>query len=85
MQTKLFLGTRLTPELKMELKRDLSSLQCIRHEGKEYIGHYLQNPHPSLAEIRSLTDRFLHILQDASSDFRVDNLPVQIFPQLFVG
>lgn len=85
MQTKLFLGTRLTPELKMELKGDFSPLQCIRHEGKEYIGHYIPNPQPTLAEIRSLSDHFLNTLQESSPDFRVDTLPVLIFPQLFVG
>ena len=85
MQTKLFVGTRLTPELKMEVGTALSSLNCIPYEGKEYVGHYLETEQPTVDEIRSQCDAFLLTLQELCPQFRVDNLPVVVFPQLFVG
>lgn len=82
MHTKFFIGTRVTPELKA---LDLSSFTCIPHEGKEYVGRYLFSDHPNLQEIRTECDQFLTLLQKQCPDFRVDTLPIVVFPQLFVG
>ncbi len=85
MHTKLFVGTRLTPELKMQLSPILCSLTSIPYEGKEYLGHYITSERPTVEEIRSECDLFLVKLQEQCPEFRVDNLPVVVFPQLFVG
>ncbi|MCH9626737.1 MAG: hypothetical protein S4CHLAM2_03650 [Chlamydiales bacterium] len=85
MQTKLFVGTRLTPELKMQLGPALPSLTCIPYEGKEYLGRYLTSEHPTMEEVRTECEHFLLKLQERCPEFRVDNLPVVVFPQLFVG
>ena len=85
MQTKLFVGTRFTPELKMEMGTDLSPLSSIPHEGKEYLGWYLEVENPTVEEIRAQCDAFLLTLQKLLPQSRVDHLPVVVFPQLFVG
>jgi len=85
MKTKLFVGTRLTPELKMQLGSNFSPMTSIPYEGKEYLGHYLESDHPTVQEIRNQCDQFLLKLQEHCPEYRVDNLPVVVFPQLFVG
>lgn len=85
MQTKLFVGTRLSPELKMQISSDLAEMTCIPYEGKEYIGRYLDSARPTVQEVRAVCDAFLLRLQELCPDFRVDTLPVVVFPQLFVG
>lgn len=85
MHTKLFIGTRLTPELKIQLGSDYSPMACIPYEGKEYLGYYLESDHPTVQEIRAICDAFLLKLQEYCPQHRVDNLPVVVFPQLFVG
>lgn len=85
MHTKLFAGTRLTPDLKMQLGDNLAPLSCIIHEGKEFIGFYLESFQPSVQEVRHHCDRLLLTLQELLPQMRVDNLPVLVFPQLFVG
>jgi hypothetical protein len=85
MQTKLFVGTRLTPELKFHLGSDFAPMSCIPYDGKEYLGVYLESEHPTVREIRAATDAFLLKLQEHCPEHRVDNLPVVVFPQLFVG
>ncbi len=85
MRTKLFVGTRLTPELKSCLASGCSPMACIPFEGKEYLGYYLEPDRPTVGEIRACCDAFLLKLQELCPEQRIDNLPVVVFPQLFVG
>ncbi len=84
MLTKLFVGTRFTSELKMRIGSDLSPMTAIPYEGKEYIGYYLES-NPTVAQIRTCCDEFLIKLQEHCPEHRVDNLPIVVFPQAFVG
>lgn len=85
MQTKLFLGTRLTPDLKMHLHREPEGLQKIPYEGKEYLGFYLPYLHPTVEEIRQCCAQFTQQIQSLFPHMRADALPVVIFPQIFLG
>ncbi|MCC5831523.1 MAG: hypothetical protein JJU12_00565 [Chlamydiales bacterium] len=85
MRTKLFVGTRCTPELKSHLEGDTSPLVSIPYNGKEYLGYYLESDHPTVQEVRAACDAFLLKLQHHCPEQRVDNLQVVVFPQLFVG
>jgi hypothetical protein len=86
MQTKLFLGTRLTPDLKMRLL-EISDLKwlLIPYEGKEYLGQYLKMPFPTIQGLREQCDEFIESLQECLPDLRTDTLPIVVFPQLFLG
>ena len=86
MQTKLFMGTRITPDLKMRLG-DLSEkkLQLIPFEGREYIGTYLEIRMPTIQELRAHHLLFIESLQKYLPDLRTDTLPVVVFPQAFLG
>lgn len=81
MQTKLFVGTRLTPEL----QNAASTFTTVRHEGKAYLGTYLDEPEPTLTAIKTASDTFLLTLQELCPHSRTLSLPVVVFPQLFVG
>lgn len=86
METKLFLGTRLTPDLKMRLgKMEEKTLQLIPFEGKEYIGLYLNSTMPTLQELRKEHHHFMERLQKHLPDLRTDTLAVVVFPQAFLG
>ncbi len=85
MKTKLFVGTRLTPELKMHLGSAIEELSCIPYEGREYLGSYLESDSPTVLEVQTACDQLIETLQARCTEFRVDTLPVVVFPQLFVG
>ena len=86
MQTKLFMGTRVTPDLKGCLgKMGSEGLQLIPFEGREYIGAYLTLSHPTLQELRAHCHRLIDILQKNLPDLRADTLPIVVFPQTFLG
>lgn len=86
MQTKLFIGTRVTPELKARLGSiDNRDIQFIPFAGKEYVGLYLASPQPTLQELRKEYDRLTQSLQMHLPDLRADTLPFVVFPQLMLG
>lgn len=86
MQTKLFIGIRIIPELRGELLNATSKeFQCIPFEGREYVGCYLENPSPTMQELREQSNRLIRVLQTHLPDLRVDTLPVLVFPQMFLG
>jgi hypothetical protein len=86
MQTKLFIGIRVTPDLKIRLG-DLSAkgLQLIPFGGKEYIGAYIESPFPTVQELRCQGGQFIESLQKHLPDLRTDTLPIVVFPQAFLG
>ncbi len=79
MQTKLFLGTRLNPELKE------APFQTIPHEGKLYVGFYLPEAQPTMHQIRAHCDHFLQKIQETLPALRPGQLSIVIFPQRFIG
>ncbi len=85
MRTQFFVGTRLTPELKMQLGAEFAPLICIPYEGKQYLGHYLEAERPTVGDVQNACTHLLSTLQQRCPEHRVDNLPVVVFPQLFVG
>ena len=84
MQTKLFIGTRVTPDLKARLS-NVEKFQFIPFEGKEYVGSYIQIPLPTIRELRHHYAVFIESLQGHLPDLRTDTLPVVVFPQVFLG
>ena len=86
MKTKLFLGTRVTPDLKGRLSEAREAQwQVIPFEGREYIGVYVETQHPTVKNMRSLCKEFTESLQKHLPDLRTDTLPIVVFPQLFLG
>lgn len=86
MHTKLFIGVRLTPELKASLPlEEGEEIYLIPYEGKEYVGRYVKNPHPTLDELRAECRAFTDFLQRYLPDVRADTLPLVVAPQLLLG
>jgi hypothetical protein len=86
MKTKLFIGTRVTPDLKIRLASIIENKwQLIPFEGKEYIGFYLEAPSSTISQLRSQSRQFIELLQHYLPDLRTDTLPIVVFPQLFLG
>lgn len=85
MLTKIFIGARVTPELRGALNNQVpDELLLIPHQGKEYIGFYLE-PSPKVGEIRGLCNHLTTILQTHCPDLREGHFHVVVFPQLFLG
>lgn len=80
MQIKLFVGLRYHSERGIP-----DSLIKIPHKGKEYIGYYLENPKPTLTELRHTMMTLLELLQKEWENVRLDTLSIVIFPELFCG
>lgn len=85
MNTKLFVGIRVTPDLKMRLSSVVDGLQFIPFEGKEYVGTYLDATLPTLQQLRTQRTHLIESLQKFLPDLRTDTLPVVVFPQVFLG
>lgn len=77
MLTKLFVGFRLTSELKQSLSEH--TLLIVRYEGKEYVGQYLEQENPSLADIENSATSLKERIPAAYKS------EIVIFPQLFLG
>lgn len=86
MQNKLFIGTRVTPDLKFRMGSTFgTALQVIPFDGKEFVGNYVTDPTPTVLELRKLRCAFIEALQLHLPDLRADMLPVVVFPQMFLG
>ncbi len=86
MHTKLFMGTRATPDLKACLDGLIESgLQHIPFEGKEYVGSYLQIADPTVQQVEVHHKRLIDTMQSHLPYLRADMLPVVVFPQVFLG
>lgn len=77
MITKLFVGYRLTPELKALLSGD--TLQTIPYQGKEYVGRYLETSSPTMEDVEALAAEITETLPALHQKNLV------VFPQLFLG
>lgn len=80
MQIKLFVGLRYNSERTIP-----ASLIKIPFDGKEYIGFYLENPKPTLIELRHATRHLLDLLQKEWQEVSCDALSPVVFPELFCG
>lgn len=86
MHTKLFMGTRVTPDLKACLE-DLieNGLKHIPFEGKEYVGSYLHTLHPTVQQVQDHHRGIIDTMQVHLPHLRADTFPVVVFPQAFLG
>ncbi|MEZ5315134.1 MAG: hypothetical protein R3E91_02850 [Chlamydiales bacterium] len=85
MQTKIFIGIRLTLNLKFQLGDIPPIFSSYLYEEKEYLGIYLNSQPLTLHQIRECRDLFLINLQEYYPDHRFDHIPILLFPQLFIG
>lgn len=86
MLSKLFLGTRVSPELRSHLGGvTFDSLKLIPFQGKEYLGFYLENSFPTVHELRTLKSQLTALLETHFPELRIRNSQIVIFPQVFVG
>ncbi len=79
METKVFVGIRLTSELKPYLTE--SGLLKTLHEEKEYIGAYAPL-HPTLDQISTLSQT---VTAELASLLPTQRVSIVIFPQLLLG
>lgn len=95
---KLFVGYRLTSEIKMHLKqsriwqrinskaeKDADDLVEIHHQDHDYIGLYSTKEDLDLAEIRNLDELIRSRLQKYCPHLPVEKANTSIFPQLFIS
>lgn len=86
MHTKLFMGTRATPDLKANLEGLIEcGLKHIPFEGKEYVGSYLQHTEPTVEQVRNHRQQLIEMMQARLPHVRSDTLPLVVFPQVFLG
>ncbi len=79
MQIKLFVGTRLTPEL------GATTLLKIPHEGKEYVGSYVDCNPLSINDLRHTASSVQMTLQNENPHLRIHSSALVVFPELFCG
>jgi len=83
METRLFLGMRLTPEIRVQLSDFLyDDLKRVPHEGKEYLGLYMEARSPSLSEIKARRDHLVSVLNNHFPGAKVSLI---LFPELFLS
>jgi hypothetical protein len=86
MHNKLFIGTRATPDLKVNLEGLVEcGLKHIPFEGKEYVGLYVHCVNPTVEEVCTHHQQLIEIMQAHLSHIRADTLPIVVFPQVFLG
>ncbi len=86
-QIKLFVGYRVTAELKNSTRdaEELGGLILASYEGKEYIGLYLDSTDPSLEEVKQIHKDVKKRLSLCCPEVHVESLPSVVFPQVFLG
>lgn len=97
---KLFLGYPLTPDLKHHLhgshdwhQAKLSwqgeapglGLVEVYHQGKHYLGQYIEKEQLTLCDLKTLENKIFDILERHKPGLNRDNMGCSIFPQLFIG
>ncbi len=86
---KIFAGFRLSPDLKEAVRGEKShltaELQIIPHQGREYIGIYLESATPTVQEIKDVHEKIHTLIQAIFFDLRFCTPSFVVFPQLFLG
>jgi|GEM_PF-2449673 len=86
MNKKFFIGFQLSHLLKAEIgEQSADPLQRVSHQGKEYLGFYLQQKEPSLCQIQRAQRDLINQLQHLCTHTPVDSLTCLLFAQLFLG
>lgn len=94
-QTKIFLGIHLRPDLRLALEQSSQWQQAqignqqrllnLSFQGKEYIGLFAEQDRLDLRALETLQHRVLGELQSFCAPFDVSKLKAVIFPQTFVS
>ncbi|MFT4553695.1 MAG: hypothetical protein ACI9S8_002336 [Chlamydiales bacterium] len=95
---QLFLGCPITSEIRLYLNsspswkqiqtlpgENVESLKEVHHEEKSYIGTFLKKPQPTLEELKAAQDNIRKLLKGYCKELKVDNLKLNIFPQIFLS
>jgi hypothetical protein len=94
---KLFTGIPLKPELKLQLQQSKIWQQAmifgsgereiieINYQGRDYIGSFLSQKKPTLADVQQSDARIRRCLSMYCPEFPLTEISVHIFPQVFVG
>jgi len=92
--TKIFIGCVLTSEIKMFLSQSSAwrraqlagdSLKELRYHEKDYIGTLLSSSEISLKDIQSEEKRILEQLESYCPELDVSEIPMVVFPQIFLS
>lgn len=69
----------------VELRPLGEMLTVVQHEGKEYLGMYAKNLHPTLDEVRATMHELSSLLERYKAEVPSRAPQIVVFPQLFVG
>lgn len=95
--TKLFIGCRVPPDLRIQLNQSLAWKQSrvapdrhldpidIQHDGRRYLGYFLESEQAPLAEVREIAPRLRTAVRRYCSEYPIDDVSIYVFPQLFVS
>lgn len=91
---KLFIGCLLTPEIKLFLEQSKlwqqqrigknAPLTTIHFKNKEYIGTFISQKQPSLAELQKQETTIKTLLAEYCPEFNTDTINTKIFSQVFL-
>lgn len=95
---QLFLGCPITSEIRLFLNSSPSwkqiktlpgenteSLKEIHHEDKDYIGTFLEKTEPNLEDLLTAQKNVFKLLKGYCQELKVENLKLNIFPQIFLS
>lgn len=88
---KLFVGCKLTADLKRELEKNQGwkkapkELKEVYHLQQEYLGIYLPETDTSLAEFQAYEKEITSILFPCCTESLRARLKIYLFPQLFIS
>lgn len=95
--THIFIGCRLSPDLRIKLNQSLAWKQSrvapekgvdpleVYHSQRHYLGFFLQEEKPTLGEVRSYPPLIRQAILRYCEEYPVERLKLYLFPQLFVS
>lgn len=99
-EVQLFLGCQVTAEIRNELNANIhwkasqivhqsqrtpGCLNVVPFKGKEYLGHFISESEPSLAELGRVREAIEQEIRFFCPDVNISKLHFIIFTQLFIS
>ena len=97
-KTKIFLGLHLTTEVRIHLDQSLqwkqdratsalspNQIREIHHEGKDYIGLFVEKELPSLEDLNQVKCSVMQQMRKYCEELKVEKLKAALFPQVFLA
>lgn len=86
MKTKLYIGYRLSPELKVLIRDKMpEAIFIATHQGKEFLGAYITDSFPTVKVIHQKADEVLASLQLSFPSYFFNRGSISVFPVVLLG